>query len=175
MRFPVDMYVDSYLYRPARFGNPRQRGRVHAGCDLYVPEGTAVMAVADGVIRSDLSAFYEGTASIVVDHVFFTIRYGELSFEPPIKDGVYSNPSSGAVKEGRVLGYVKRTKAYLPPMLHFEMYAGTAGGPLTDRRRKPTQRRADLVDPTDWLIRTATSGDLLERRNLFCASASAAK
>ena len=124
----------------------RSNGRAHAGCDIYVPEGTPVRAVAKGVIRSDLSHFYEGTASLVIDHYYFTVRYGELSFEPPIKSGVYANPISGEVEEGRILGYVKRTN-YRIPMLHFEMYSGEGKGPLTVRSNKPTQRRHDLIDP----------------------------
>jgi len=107
--------------------------------------------VAKGVIRSDLSHFYEGTASLVIDHYYFTVRYGELSFEPPIKSGVYANPISGEVEEGRILGYVKRTN-YRIPMLHFEMYSGEGKGPLTVRSNKPTQRRHDLIDPTAWLV-----------------------
>lgn len=162
MIFPVDMYVDSFHARPARFGNTRPKGRVHAGCDLYVPEGTAVHAVADGIIRTDLSPFYEGTASIVIDHLFFIVRYGELSFEAPVNDGVYSNPVSGEVKEGRILGYVKRTN-YPVPMLHFEMYSGSGSGPLTNRMNKPTQRRSDLMDPTDWLKSMAKTGNLLAK------------
>jgi murein DD-endopeptidase MepM/ murein hydrolase activator NlpD len=152
MLFPVDFYVDSFLKVPAaKFGSGRKNGRRHAGCDLYVPEGTPVRAVAKGIIRNDLSSFYEGTASLVVDHHYFMIRYGELSFEPPIKSGVYFNPSSGEVEEGRILGYVKRTK-YIIPMLHFEMYSGKGKGNLTVRSNMPTQRRSDLMDPTDWLI-----------------------
>jgi murein DD-endopeptidase MepM/ murein hydrolase activator NlpD len=150
--FPVDMRVDSFLRVPAaRFGAPRRNGRRHAGCDLYVPEGTPVRAVGNGIIRGDLTLFYERTASFVVDHTFFMVRYGELSFEPPVKSGVYSNPANGVIAEGRILGYVKKT-FYPIPMLHFEMYSGSGKGPLTVRSNKPTQRRADLVDPTDWLI-----------------------
>src|SRR5262245_5134907 len=151
MIFPVEMYVDSYVkVRAARFGATRSKGRVHAGCDIYVPAGTEVRAVAAGTIRVDLSSFYQGTASLVIDHYFFTVRYGEMSFEPPIRSGVYSNPLTGQVEEGRILGYVKRTK-YPIPMLHFEMYSGTAKGPLTNPKNKPMQRRSDLLDPTAWL------------------------
>ncbi len=166
MVFPIDVHVDSFLKVPAaKFGSPRPNGRRHAGCDLYVPEGTPVRAVAKGVIRSDLSPFYQGTTSIVVDHFYFTVRYGELSFEPPIKDGVFSNPITGQVAEGRILGYVKCTN-YVIPMLHFEMYSGTGKGPLTVRKNKPTQRRDDLIDPTDWLIEAS--------RVAICSAAKAA-
>lgn len=87
----------------------------------------------------------------MIDHFDYIVRYGELSFESPVKSGVYSNPISGEVEEGRILGYVKRTK-YVIPMLHFEMFSGDSKGPLTVRSNKPTQRRSDLLDPTDWLV-----------------------
>jgi hypothetical protein len=37
-------------------------------------------------------------------------------------------------------------------MLHFELYSGTATGPLTDRTRTGFERRRDLVNPTDYLL-----------------------
>jgi murein DD-endopeptidase MepM/ murein hydrolase activator NlpD len=151
MRFPVDAYVASFLKVPmAQYGAHRKHNRKHAGCDIYVPEGTPVKAIADGRIRQDLTSFYEGTASITVEHDLGVVRYGELSFEPPTRSGVYSNPRDGFVKEGRVLGYVKTTR-YPVPMLHFEFYAGNAEGPLTVRKNKPFERRSDLVDATDLL------------------------
>jgi hypothetical protein len=36
-------------------------------------------------------------------------------------------------------------------MLHLELFAGTAQGPLTDRNHPPYMRRGDLVDPTAFL------------------------
>jgi hypothetical protein len=36
-------------------------------------------------------------------------------------------------------------------MLHLEMFAGTAQGPLTNRENPPFMRRADLQDPTAFL------------------------
>jgi hypothetical protein len=36
-------------------------------------------------------------------------------------------------------------------MLHLELFASTAQGPLTDRNHQPFMRRADLVDPTAFL------------------------
>jgi hypothetical protein len=36
-------------------------------------------------------------------------------------------------------------------MLHLELFAGTAQGPLTDRNHPPFMRRGDLVDPTAFL------------------------
>src|ERR1035438_5940841 len=42
---------ESYKERPRSFGGPRAGGkRKHAGCDLYAPAGTEVLAVADGTV-----------------------------------------------------------------------------------------------------------------------------
>lgn len=147
--FPVDDPVDSFKTAiNAQFGSIRDGGvRKHAGCDLYVDDGAVVRAVADGVVNSNLSGFYQGTFAIVIDHGHFICRYGELqSFgERPM--------SLGWVKAGDVVGYVKKTlrsdgKSYNRAMLHFELYSKQARGSLTVRDNKPTQRRKDLVDPT---------------------------
>lgn len=47
---------ESYKEPPRSLGSPRAKGvRKHAGCDLYAPAGTEVLAVEDGtVIREDV-------------------------------------------------------------------------------------------------------------------------
>jgi hypothetical protein len=40
---------------------------------------------------------------------------------------------------------------FVNSMLHFELYAGTWNGNLTDKRNQPFQRRRDLLDPTSLL------------------------
>jgi murein DD-endopeptidase MepM/ murein hydrolase activator NlpD len=49
---------ESYKEPPRAFGSPRDHGgRKHAGCDLYAPAGTEVLAVEDGtVLRGALGA-----------------------------------------------------------------------------------------------------------------------
>ena len=45
-------------------------------------------------------------------------------------------------------------------MLHFELYAGTIAGKLSNRNNKPHERRADLLNPTPLLDRL--SGSVLQ-------------
>ena len=53
------------------------------------------------------------------------------------------------VEQGQVIGSVGRLT--VDSMLHFEMYAGTGRGQLTQRDNPPFQRRPDLIDPTPFL------------------------
>jgi murein DD-endopeptidase MepM/ murein hydrolase activator NlpD len=55
------------------------------------------------------------------------------------------------VVAGQVIAYVGRM--FTMSMLHFELYAGTQRGWLTDPRKKPFMRRSDLLDPTPLLDR----------------------
>ena len=55
------------------------------------------------------------------------------------------------VKAGQALGYVGKMQTVAQSMLHLELFAGTAQGPLTDRNHPPFMRRGDLVDPTAFL------------------------
>jgi murein DD-endopeptidase MepM/ murein hydrolase activator NlpD len=90
----------SYKQRPGRFGNNRSGGRLHAGCDLYAPVGTPVLAVADGVALLYNPYFYQGTGEPQIGHTHFIARYCEISSVPEgIKGGV-------TVKEGQVVAYV---------------------------------------------------------------------
>jgi murein DD-endopeptidase MepM/ murein hydrolase activator NlpD len=136
----------SYHEAPRAFGSARELGaRKHAGCDLYAPARTEVLAVADGRVIRGPYCFYAGVWAIDVEHPGIgVVRYGEISHTP---NGV---EFSVAVKAGQVIGYVGKMPG-LPSMLHFELYAGTGTGPLTDRERAPFMRRADLIDPTEFL------------------------
>lgn len=138
---------ESYHERPRAFGSPRDNGaRSHAGCDLYAPAGTEILAVADGKILRGPYPFYDGVAALEVDHPSIgIIRYGEISHAADlIRPGV-------EVKAGQVIAFVGKMVHVPQSMLHFELYGGTGNGPLTDRTRPPFLRRADLVDPTEFL------------------------
>lgn len=146
------------------FGARRSGGqRAHAGDDLYFPDFTPVRAVADGVVTKGPYSFYLKTDALEIDHGAFTVRYGELAPDrtPPVKEG-------DTVTKGQVIGRVgvltKRNGKRLgvpSMMLHFEMFDGTARGPLTDYTaatarhtdRRPFIRRRDLIDPTGFLKR----------------------
>ena len=151
------------------FGARRSSGaRAHAGVDLYFPDFTDVLAMADGVVTRGPYAFYLQTFAIEVDHGPFVARYGELAPEgtPPVKEG-------DAVAQGDLLGRVGILKHAngrrldVPSMmLHVEMYDKTQTGALTRAigtsarwtDRKPFYRRRDLIDPTGLLRRAPLPG-----------------
>ena len=136
---------------PRETSKPLEGYRKHAACDLIAPEGTRIHAVDDGEVCSGMYYFYRGTYAIEVQHTHFLVRYTEIKGVAP---GIKKNAT---VKKGDLIAYVG--KMYHSSMLHFEMYAGTCTGPLTDRSQKlgntmkdaSFQRRADLVDPTSYL------------------------
>jgi len=137
---------ESYKERPRAFGSPRGKGgRKHAGCDLYALAGSEVLAVEDGTVVRGPYSFYDVVSAIEVRHPSGIVRYGEISHAA---EGI----ASGAhVKAGQVLGYVGKMKTVAQSMLHLEMFAGAAEGPLTNRSNPPFLRRADLLDPTAFL------------------------
>ncbi len=142
--FPLG-YIPQSDYRKGgrRFGANRSDGtRKHAGCDLIVPEGTKVYAVFDGTITRGPYYFYHGTYAIEVDHGDFVGRYCE------IKKAAEGLRVGSEVKAGQLIAYVG--KMYTSSMLHFELYGGTATGPLT-QSNPPYKRRSDLLDPTPYL------------------------
>ena len=113
------------------------------------PVGTPIYAVADGVVElASPQEFYHHTKALVVRHGGFVVRYCEVS---GFADGIVKNKRVAA---GDIIAYVG--KMLTSSMLHFELYAGTLGGPLTVRSNKPFQRRADLINPTAFLDRLAT-------------------
>ncbi|WP_161988421.1 M23 family metallopeptidase [Elioraea sp. Yellowstone] len=140
---------------PRRFGARRANGRLHAGCDLYVPHGTEILAAADGVITRFAffalnSTLTQKVSAMEILHAGGWIgRYCEIANTLPagLKAG-------SAVKAGQVIAFVGPLMDVLDvpsDMLHFEMYAGTASGSLSDFGRPPFMRRKDLIDPTPYL------------------------
>ena len=137
---------------PRSFGSGRSNGRKHAGCDLYAPVGTPVRAMAGGKVLTALYSFYGGTYAIEIDHGTFVARYGE------VQSAVADQLAVGAtITPGQVIGQVGKLNNYHKSMLHLELYAGTETGALTDRAKKPYQRRGDLFNPSTWLD-AATAG-----------------
>ncbi len=142
--------VESYKEEPRSFGSNRDNGtRKHAGCDLYAPIGTEILAVNDGIIAQGPSEFAGGTYALAVDHGGFIVRYAEImeKFPEGIKAGAQ-------VRQGQVIGYVGKfvgKDSTIRHMLHFEMYKTNAKGALTDKNNPPYMRRNDLENPTDFL------------------------
>ena len=145
-KFPLSSRpTQSYKEGMRAFGGSRSKGRKHAGCDLYAPIGTAIYAMADGVILKPRYAFYLGTFALEVKHDDFVARYGELGGAGP-KFEVGST-----VKRGDLIGYVGKLRGLNMSMLHLELYSGKSEGGLTNRSNPPFMRRNDLIDPTPIL------------------------
>lgn len=148
--FPLARHPDRSITAPGmwNFGWRRSGGaRTHAACDMYQSKGDPVLAVAPGTVVRDLYYFYQNTYALEVRHNGgFVVRYGEVLGRKA------ANISGGRrVNQGQVVGYVGKT-SHPNPMLHFEMYKGTAQGSLSNRGNK-FQRRSDLMNPTQHLVK----------------------
>lgn len=141
-RFPTEekpMYDYTKGSGRRYFGADRS-GRKHAACDLFRPKGEKVFAIAHGVVLSRYH-FYSGTYAIEVQHdTGQVVRYGEVAART-----VAGAKVGDRILKGQHIGYIDHLR-----MLHFEMYKGTAKGPLTVRSGS-FQRRSDLMDPTAHL------------------------
>ena len=135
----------SYRDGPRCYGAARAGGRRHAGCDLYAPVGSPVLAISDGTVRRGPYDFYAGTMALEVDHGEFYARYGEIG-------AVAAGIAAGApVREGQVIAYVGKLSTMAQAMLHLECYRAAPDGPLTDRDNPPWMRRQGHFDPADLL------------------------
>jgi murein DD-endopeptidase MepM/ murein hydrolase activator NlpD len=142
-----------YHVRPRSFGAPRGASpqtpggtREHAGCDLYAPPGTEILAMETGTVTRAGYPFYDVVFALEVTGASGrVIRYGEIASAAP------GLALDAQVEEGQVVAHVGKMVTVAQAMLHLEMYDGTGTGPLTDRARAPFMRRADLTDPTAWL------------------------
>lgn len=138
----------SYKEGMRRFQWRRGKHRLHAACDLYRLHGDAAVAVAPGKVIRGTYYFYQGVYAVEVLHSGgFVARYGEIMAKVPkgIKLGSVVSP-------GQTIGFIGTVNSgCCKPMLHFELYKGTVSGPLSQARRRPFQRRADLLNPTNYL------------------------
>jgi murein DD-endopeptidase MepM/ murein hydrolase activator NlpD len=150
------------------FGSRRSGGkRAHAGIDLYFPDFTDVLALADGVVTRGPYPFYLETFAVEVDHGSFLARYGEIAPERswPVREG--DNVERGQ-KVGRVGVLTNADGSRLgvaSMMLHLEMYDKTESGKLTravgtsarSATGTPFLRRQDVIDPTAFVRAAAPS------------------
>lgn len=127
-----------------RFGAYRQGGtRLHAGIDLYTTYRAPIYAVAAGTLI-DSYYFAQGTFAHEVDHESFIIRYCEVKSQ--------ARDLNRRVDLGEMIGEIGDLAHNANYMLHLEMYKGTEQGWLTPNGAEPPfRRRADLVDPTEFM------------------------
>lgn len=144
-QFPLK--VEPFTPKQGVFGAGRTSTRLHAGIDLYAPDGTEVFAMTGGKV-TQIYLFYESLLAIEVENDDgTTIRYTELT--PLVKVG-------DRVEQGQLIARLKKNSGG-SCMLHLEIYATAGTGPLTQVNNKiylyvPIQtksymRRSDLVDP----------------------------
>ena len=155
--FPLNSVpAESYKVSPRSFASYRTSTRSHAGIDLYHPFLSPIRAIADGVVVLPSVGFYDGTNELEINHPGIgVVRYGEVS-----SSRVITFKEGDPVKAGQLIAYVGFLDTLKKSMLHFELYAGTASGPLTVRSNLPYQRRKDLKNPTDLMdkLKKATFG-----------------
>lgn len=135
----------SYKQEMRQFGWRREKGaRIHAGCDIYAPLKSDVIAIADGTVVEN-APFYNGTYQISVNHPGIGIvRYGEI-LNIPKKFTIDSK-----VVAGEKVGEVGKVGAKLSPMLHIEHYDGSGVGSLSPYSKKQIDaiRKKGENDPT---------------------------
>src|ERR1035441_10781748 len=120
MTFPLRKRpAASYHERPRAFGSPRANGaRKHAGCDLYAPAGTEVLAVEDGTVLRGPYLFYDVVYALEVQHPSGIVRYGEIA---RAAEGIVPGIT---VKAGQVIGYVGKMKTVAQSMRSEERRVG---------------------------------------------------
>ncbi len=98
------------------WGAARAQGRVHEGIDILAPQGTPVLAAADGRIVK----FFDSERGGVTIYEFdatqrFVYYYAHLLARAPGLAEGYQ------VRQGQVIGYVGMTGNAPVPHLHFEV------------------------------------------------------
>jgi murein DD-endopeptidase MepM/ murein hydrolase activator NlpD len=128
----------------ARYFGARRSGgtRLHAGCDLLGPRGTAIYAISDGVLVREPYYFYSGTYAVELRHGPYLIRYGE------ILGGSYVGGRQ--VRKGQLIARIGRLNSG-SSMLHFEMYSNGSSTARLTTGTGPYKRRADVINPSPHL------------------------
>lgn len=120
------------------WGHARSEGRAHEGIDILAPQGTPVLAVADGRIVRFFDSERGGVTIYQFDRTDrFVYYYAHLSARAAgLAEG-------DQVRQGRVIGYVGMTGNAPIPHLHFEI-----------QRLGPERRwwEADSMNPYPMLM-----------------------
>lgn len=113
--------VDGISYFVNSWGAPRSGGRTHAGTDLMAPQGTPLVAVANGTVRFSFNSLGGNVVWVYADYGigFF---YAHLdTFAPGLKSG-------DRVTIGQVIGTVGDTGNAAPGAYHLHFGIAVGGG-----------------------------------------------
>lgn len=150
-KFPtVEKVTHRFNEGMRRFKAGRSGGkRLHAACDLYRYQDEPIMSVAPGKVIRPIYYFYQGTYALEVVHSGgFVVRYGEITGNLP--SGIAQGKE---VNKGQRIAYMGKVNSNCcRPMLHFELYSGEGSGALSVSGNG-FNRRSDLMDPTDYLLK----------------------
>ncbi len=104
------------------WGAPRSYGRGHIGTDLMAPQGTPLVAVADGIAISRLTVLGGNTVRLYADYGVYYVYAHLVSYPAGFVDGQW-------VPKGTVIGYMGDTGNAAPGAyhLHFEIHPDGVG------------------------------------------------
>jgi murein DD-endopeptidase MepM/ murein hydrolase activator NlpD len=121
-RSPVEFSRITSEYTLARFHPILEVWRAHRGVDYAAPEGTAVLATADGVVDFAGERGAYGNLVILRHYERYLTYYGHLS---GFADGIVPGRE---VAQGEVIGYVGMTGLATGPHLHYEFHVIDGSG-----------------------------------------------
>ncbi len=165
LRSPVEFSRVTSGFSMSRLHPVFNSWRAHKGVDLAAPEGTPIVAIADGVVTlAGRHGGYGNAIGLRHDGQYSTL-YGHLS---RIRDGV---KAGAKVVQGEVIGYVGSTGWATGPHLHYEFLVnGVHQDPLTVALPQalpvPERHRDRFLDQTVPLVANLTlarSADRLAR------------
>ena len=114
LQSPLEVSVVSSEFSDERYHPILQTWQAHKGVDFAAPEGSKIMATADGIV--DFAGEQPGYGNVVIlkhEHKFSTVYAHMARFSTGIEKGA-------RVKRGEVIGEVGMTGLTTGPHLHFE-------------------------------------------------------